>query len=105
MLPVPLPPLDQRNGTVGGGLERVIDLAEEKGIDYQFSFLKSGATDAGVIHLTGMGAPSLFLGVATRHIHSHHGILDLDDVEATIQLLLEAIQKLNWDTVNSFTSL
>lgn len=82
-----------------------MELAEEKGIDYQASFLKMGGTDAGVIHITGMGVPSLFLGVATRHIHSHHGILDLEDVEAAIQLLLELLQKLDWDTVKSFTTL
>ena len=82
-----------------------IELAEEKGIDFQSSFLKSGGTDAGVIHLTGMGVPSLFLGVATRHIHSHHGILDLEDVEAAIQLSIEMIKKLDWETVKSFTRL
>ncbi len=82
-----------------------INTAEEKSIPYQPAFLKVGGTDAGIIHLTGMGAPSLFLGTATRHIHSHHGILDLEDVEACIQLLIEMIQKLDWNTVESFTRL
>ncbi|MHA1945745.1 MAG: M42 family metallopeptidase [Candidatus Hodarchaeales archaeon] len=82
-----------------------INTAEEKSIMYQPAFLKVGGTDAGVIHITGMGAPSLFLGTATRHIHSHHGILDLEDVEACIQLLIEMIQKLDWNTVESFTRL
>jgi len=80
-----------------------INTAEEKDVTYQPAFLKVGGTDAGIIHLTGMGAPSLFLGIATRHIHSHHGILDLEDVEACIQLLVEMIQKLDWNTVESFT--
>jgi endoglucanase len=82
-----------------------IELAEEKDIPYQPSFLKVGATDAGIIHLTGMGTPSLFIGIATRHIHSHHGILDLEDVEAGINLLVEMIRKLDWETVNSFSQL
>jgi len=82
-----------------------INTAEEKSISYQPAFLKVGGTDAGIIHITGMGAPSLFLGTATRHIHSHHGILDLEDVEACIQLLIEMIQKLDWNTVESFTRL
>ena len=82
-----------------------IDTAEEKSISYQPAFLKVGGTDAGIIHLTGMGFASLFLGTATRHIHSHHGILDLEDVEASIQLLIEMIQKLDWNTVESFTRL
>jgi endoglucanase len=82
-----------------------INTAEETSISYQPAFLKVGGTDAGIIHITGMGAPSLFLGTATRHIHSHHGILDLEDVEACIQLLIEMIQKLDWNTVESFTRL
>ena len=82
-----------------------IEIAEEKDISYQPAFLKFGGTDAGVIHITGMGAPSLFLGVSTRHIHSHHGILDLEDVEAAITLLLELIKKLDWKVVKSFTAI
>lgn len=83
----------------------VIDLAEEKGIKWQTSFLKRGGTDAGIIHITGIGAPSLFLGIATRHIHSHHGILDLGDVENAIQLLVEIIKNIDEDTSASFTAL
>jgi len=83
----------------------VIKLAEEKEIKYQPAFLKSGGTDAGIIHLAGMGAPSLFLGIPTRYIHSHHGMLDFDDVENAIQLIVEVLQKLDTKTVKSFTAL
>ncbi len=82
-----------------------IEIAEEKNISFQPAFLRVGGTDAGVIHITGMGAPSLFCGIPTRHIHSHHGILDLEDVEANIQLMVEMIKKLDWPTVVSFTKL
>ncbi|MCK5341757.1 MAG: M42 family metallopeptidase [Candidatus Heimdallarchaeota archaeon] len=82
-----------------------IEIAEEKNISFQPAFLRVGGTDAGVIHITGMGAPSLFCGIPTRHIHSHHGILDLEDVEANIQLMVEMIKKLDWPTVESFTKL
>ncbi len=83
----------------------VLNIAEEKGIRHQPAFLKSGGTDAGIIHITGMGAPSLFVGVPTRHIHSHHGMLDLSDVENAIELLVEVIKKLDEETVRSFTEL
>jgi endoglucanase len=83
----------------------VIDVAEEKNIRHQPAFLKSGGTDAGIIHLAGMGAPSLFLGIPTRYIHSHHGMLDLSDVENAVQLLVEVLQKLDEKTVESFTAL
>ncbi len=83
----------------------VLNIAEEKGLRHQPAFLKSGGTDAGVIHITGMGAPSLFIGVPTRHIHSHHGMLDLTDVENAVELLVEVIKRLDEKTVKSFTEL
>ncbi|MGD2072792.1 MAG: M42 family metallopeptidase [Candidatus Thorarchaeota archaeon] len=83
----------------------VIDIAEELGLRYQYAILKSGGTDAGMIHITGMGVPSLVLGVPTRHIHSHHGMLDTDDIEQAVQLLVEVIKRMDEDTVESFTKL
>jgi putative aminopeptidase FrvX len=83
----------------------VIEIAEEKDIKYQPAFLKAGGTDAGIIHLAGMGAPSLFLGIPTRYIHSHHGMLDFDDVENAVQLLIEVLQKLDAKTIEQFTTL
>lgn len=83
----------------------VLDVAEEIGVRHQPAFLKSGGTDAGMIHLAGMGAPSIFIGIPTRHIHSHHGMLDLTDVEAAVDLLVEVIKRLDEKTVASFTEL
>ncbi|MHA2208340.1 MAG: M42 family metallopeptidase [Candidatus Thorarchaeota archaeon] len=83
----------------------VLNIAEEKGLRHQPAFLKFGGTDAGVIHITGMGAPSLFIGVPTRHAHSHHGMIDLTDVENAVELLVEVIKKLDEETVKSFTEL
>lgn len=82
-----------------------LEVAEEAGIKHQAAFLPAGGTDAGQIHLAGMGAPSLFLGIPTRYIHSHHGMLDLADVENAIKLLVELIKRLDQKTVSSFTEL
>jgi putative aminopeptidase FrvX len=83
----------------------VIGVAEEKNIKHQPAFLKAGGTDAGIIHLAGMGAPSLFLGIPTRYIHSHHGMLDFDDVENAVLLLIEVLKKLDEKTVSGFTAI
>lgn len=83
----------------------VLDIAEEIGVKHQPAFLRSGGTDAGIIHITGMGAPSLFIGIPTRHIHSHHGMLDFNDVENAVTLLVEVIQRLDEETAKSFTKL
>jgi endoglucanase len=83
----------------------VLDIAEQQGIKHQTSFLKYGGTDAGMIHLTGMGAPSLFIGVSTRHIHSHHGMVDLSDISNAITLMVEVIRRLDREAMESFTAL
>jgi len=47
----------------------------------------------------------LVVGVATRHIHSHVSILNLQDVELTIKLLIEVVKGLDEKTVKGFTEL
>lgn len=83
--------------------ELVVDTAEEAGIPYQFETIAGGGTDAGSIHLTANGVPSLSIGVATRYIHSHAGILHRDDYENAVKLIIEVIKKLDKDTVARIT--
>ncbi len=86
-------------------LNFVIKTAKQEKIPYQLSQTYGGGTDAGVIHLDRAGCPSLVLGVPTRHIHSHVGILNLEDIEKTIELLVAIIKGLDKKTVKSFTAL
>lgn len=78
----------------------VVDIAEEKNIPYQFDATPGGGTDAGSIHITANGVPALAIGIATRYIHSHAGILHRDDYENTVKLIVEVIKKLDRETVN-----
>ncbi|MGC9779123.1 MAG: M42 family metallopeptidase [Candidatus Heimdallarchaeota archaeon] len=80
----------------------VIDVAKEMGIDIQLSIMFRGGTDAGAIHVAGSGCPSLVLGIPTRHIHSHYGILDIADIEKCVELLIEVLKRLDQKTVDSF---
>ncbi len=82
----------------------VIDLAEELEIPYQLSTVPGG-TDAGVMHLAGVGCPSIAICAPTRHIHSHNGIVSIEDMENTIKLVVELIKKLNEEIVASFTEI
>ncbi|MDQ0339874.1 endoglucanase [Caldalkalibacillus uzonensis] len=77
----------------------VVEVAEANNIPYQFDAMAGGGTDAGKMHLTGNGVPSLAVTVATRYIHSHAAILHRDDFEHTVQLLVEVIKRLDWATV------
>ncbi len=85
--------------------EFVIEIAEEVGIPLQLSQVARGGTDAGRIHLNRAGCPSVVISVPTRHIHSHVGLLSLDDVENAVKLVIELIKRLDKKTVESFTSI
>jgi len=85
--------------------EFVIETAEKAGIPLQLSQIARGGTDAGRIHLNRAGCPSTVISVPTRHIHSHVGLLGLDDVENAVKLVVELIKKLDRKTVESFTSI
>jgi len=86
-------------------LEFVMKTAEKAKIAYQLSQTAGGGTDAGVIHLDRSGCPSLVIGVPTRHIHSWAGILHLEDVERTIELLVAVVKGLDDATVKTFTEI
>ena len=77
----------------------VIDTARSSRCPLQFESVERGGTDAGRIHMTGEGVPSLSLGIASRYIHSHNSIIDRRDFEATVKLLVALVKRLDARTV------
>ena len=57
--------------------------------------MAGGGTDAGRIHISGRGVPSLVISVPTRYIHSHASIVHRDDVENLVKLMLAVIKRLD----------
>jgi putative aminopeptidase FrvX len=81
----------------------VLDTAKHTGIPVQLSAIEGGATDGGVIHLHGIGVPTIVIGVAARHIHSHSSIIHRHDYDNAVKLLLALIERLDEKTVASLT--
>ena len=84
--------------------ELCIDICERNGFPYQLSHAKGG-TDAGVIHSTRLGVPSIAVGPSIRHMHSHVAIADLQDIDDTLRFLVELVKALDQRTVESLTSI
>ncbi|MFO8060663.1 MAG: M42 family metallopeptidase [Bacillota bacterium] len=82
----------------------VVEVAESEGIPLQVSVMSGGGTDAGRIHIHRSGVPSVVLGVPTRYIHAHAGILSIADYEQTVDLLTALMKVLDGDTVGSLRS-
>jgi putative aminopeptidase FrvX len=71
---------------------RLEQVAETAGIEYQREVLMGGATDAWGIALSGTGVLAGCISVPSRYIHSAVGCINLDDVEGAINLIVAFIE-------------
>ena len=70
------------------------ETAKENKIPFQFKQPMIGGTDAGRIHITKEGVPSVAVAVPTRYIHSPVSLLSKQDYENTITLMVKALPKI-----------
>lgn len=77
---------------------RLVDLffstGAKLGIPCQSKMPNVGGTDAGAIHMTHEGVPSITMAVPCRYIHAPKGIMSLRDFENTVRLGREALLRL-----------
>jgi endoglucanase len=73
--------------------------AMEVGIPYQIQRPSIGGTDAGAIHRTREGVPSVAVAVPSRYIHSPVALLSLDDFGNTVRLMRESLSRLTRNTL------
>ncbi|MDR1567518.1 MAG: M42 family metallopeptidase [Streptococcaceae bacterium] len=76
-------------------LHFVTDTADALKIPYQLTVISGGGTDAGKMHLTRSGVPSLAIGVPVRYLHSATTIIHEDDYLSLIKLLTEVVKRLD----------
>jgi len=76
------------------GLVRIMkQRAEEAGIDYQLEVLEFGSTDARSIQIAGPGSAAGCISIPCRYVHSQSETVDANDVEESINLLVEILSK------------
>ncbi len=73
----------------------VMDTAKELDVPLQTSLIEGGATDGAAIHLHKGGVPTVVIGVAARHIHSHGAILHRDDYDHALKLVTGLVRRLD----------
>jgi len=66
----------------------LITLGKENNIPYQLEVLRGGATDAMAIQGTKEGVPSGAISIPARYIHSPSEVVDINDVDACVELSL-----------------
>ncbi len=81
-----------------------VDVAKEEDIPVQFNVLTGYGEDGAEMQRAHGGSPAINIGVPTRYLHSHNGIISREDFDNTVKLLTEVIRRLDWDTVRRVKS-
>jgi endoglucanase len=76
-------------------VEHFVRTAEKRGIPYQIRQPGGGGTDAGAIHLSGEGIPTISVSVPGRYTHTAAALARLDDWRNTLRLVHAAIARLD----------
>lgn len=74
-------------------------IAKDKNIAYQCAVRAQGGTNAGKIHLSNEGVPTLVLGIPARYAHTHYCYSSVFDIDATVNLAVEVIKSLTENTI------
>jgi len=81
-------------------LDLVVTTARSVRVPLQFESVERGGTDAGRIHISGQGVPSISMGIPSRYIHSHNSIIHRRDFDLTVKLLVALMKRLDRRTVS-----
>ncbi|TXC90255.1 M42 family metallopeptidase [Metabacillus litoralis] len=92
--------LDRSMVTHRGLREFVLDLAKTHNIPYQY-FVSQGGTDAGRVHVSNQGVPSIVIGVTSRYIHTSGSIMHVEDYAAAKELLVRLVRSCDATTVKT----
>lgn len=83
-----------------GMVEYVQDTASSNQIKMQY-FISPGGTDAGQVHLSGIGVPSTVIGICARYIHTSSSIIHTDDYDAAKELIVKLVKGLDRTTMDT----
>jgi putative aminopeptidase FrvX len=82
--------------------ERLIGVAEQHSVDFQFEIFPGIGTDGGAIHLANKGIPTGVLSIPSRYTHSAVEVISISDLEATKELLRLFILSIKKEDTFSF---
>ena len=79
-----------------------LEAARKNNIPVQEAVRSGGATNGGIIHLTGKAVPVIVIGIPARYIHSHNGIASYSDFENSVKLACQIIRALDYNIIAGF---
>lgn len=92
--------IDAMTITNRGLLNYVEGLCENHKISHQYGLFTKGGTDAGNIHKSEKGIPTIVLSIPIRYMHTHRSIINRKDLESVFELLKIIVEDLTLDKLN-----
>ena len=71
--------------------EILLKAANEANIPYQ-THISRGSTDGAVVHVNKDGIPTAVISIPSKYIHSTVEIVDLNDLDNTLNLVINSIK-------------
>lgn len=65
--------------------------ADEAGVKVQYEVLSFGGTDAGAIHVSGMGVKTGAVSIPTRYIHTPCETINVNDLNGAVELIVNFV--------------
>lgn len=75
-------------------VQLIVNMAEAEAIPYQFKQPGVGGTDAGAIHVSRTGVPTVTVSVPCRYLHAPAGLLSLNDFDNLVTLMKAVLHSL-----------
>lgn len=76
-------------------IDKVVNVAEDNNISYQYRKTSMGGNDSGKIHTSKLGSITLTLSVPCRYIHGPVSVMSRTDYKNTFNLLVEVVNEYN----------
>lgn len=74
-------------------VNEMVKCCEENSIKYQLDVIDGGGTDAGAINKSNFGVRASGISVATRYVHGPNALINMNDVNASIDLLSKFVSR------------
>ena len=83
-------------------VQYVRDIAAKEGITIQETVRTMGSTNAGAVHTSGMGVPTVVVSCPVRYAHSHHSMASFSDYKACVALVVAIVKGLTAEIIQGF---
>jgi len=83
-------------------MRHALNVAKKFGLQHQEAVRSGGGTNAGAIHTSKHGIPTIVISVPVRYVHSHQGFVAYTDYLEAVKLAKAVIKSLNAEIIASF---